>query len=139
MEDTQIVAKREWNPEAQLEELMLEVKFDDGNAQASVARRLRQHAMTAAESIAHLAAYANNERVRLQAASYIVDRVLTDKLGHDLELQQEMIAMVGQALNGVVRQLGLRYDFDPDSTEVRTIAFEAMMALAGTDTEPNVA
>jgi hypothetical protein len=130
MPDTPRVAKKEWNPEAQLEDLMLESQFDAGDAAATTARLLREHALVAAESIAHLSAHAHNERVRLQAAQYIVERVLDSALDHDIVMQRAQIKLIGQAMQGVVRALGMRYQFDPDAPEVKMIAQETMLALA---------
>jgi hypothetical protein len=129
--DSPKVAKRNWNPEEQLDELMLEFQFDQGDAAATTARLLREHALVAAESIAHLSAHAGNERVRLQASVFIVERVLESRLDNDLKLQQSQIALIGQALTATIRGLGLRFDFDPDSPVVKSIAHEALSALAG--------
>jgi hypothetical protein len=130
MGDNARVANKSWDPEAQLNDLMLEMQFDDGNAAASSARMLREHALQAASSIAHLSAHAGNERVRMQASAYILDKVLNDSLDHDHRLHQELVTMVGSALASVVRALGVRYNFDPDSPEVKSIAHECMVALA---------
>jgi hypothetical protein len=124
------VAPAVWNPKELISQLMLESQYDGGDSAATTARLLREHSLVAAESIAHLAAHAHNERVRMQAAQYIVDRVLNSALDHDLRLRQEQVAMVGQALASVVRGLGHRFDFDPESIEVKTLAHEALHAIA---------
>jgi hypothetical protein len=131
MGDVPRVAEQEWNPKERLADLMMEAKFDDGDAAASVARLLREHSLIAAESLCHLSAYACNERVRFQASTYILDRVLGGNAEHDIKLRTEAVSVVGQVLHGMVRNLGMHYGFDPNSIEVRTIAHDAILALAG--------
>jgi len=128
--DAPRVPTRDWNPEKMINELMLESQFDGGDAAASASRLLREHALVAAQSIAHLAAYGHNERVRFQAASYIVDRVLGGRLEDDIKLQQAQIKLVGQTLSSVVRALGMKFNFDPDAQEVRVVTNEAIMAVS---------
>lgn len=130
MSDTPRVADKQWNPEAMLDELMLEAQYDGGDAAASVSRRLREHALVAAESIAHLASHAGNERVRFQASQYIVEKVLEGSFDADRRLEQAQIQLFGQALAMVVRSLGLKFNFDPDAPEVKTIAHETLLELA---------
>jgi hypothetical protein len=124
------IARKDWNPEARLDSLMLEVQFEGGDSAGATARMLREHALIAAESIAHLSVHSRNETVRLKAATYIVDRVLASSVSHDIQIAKEQVTLVGQALAGVVRHLGMKYNFDPDSAEVRAIAHETMLQLA---------
>jgi len=119
-----------WNPREALQSLVFEAQMDGGDAAAATARILREHAILAVQSIAHLAAYAQTERVRLQASQYIVDRVLDEGLDADVKLQQQQVRMIGQALYAAVRALGLRFGFDPDAPEVRALAHETIITLA---------
>jgi hypothetical protein len=111
---------------------MLEFTYDDGDSAAVVSRLLREHALIAAESVAHLSVHARNERVRMQAATYIIDKVLSGRLDADIKLAQAQVGIVGQALTGVVRALGLRFGFDPDDPAVKAVAQETLVSLAGT-------
>ena len=111
--------------------MVFEAQMDGGDAGAATSRILREHAILAAQSIAHLAAYAQTERIRLQASQYIVDRVLGSGLDLDIRLQQEQTRIVGQALYAAVRALGLRYGFDPDDPAVRTLAHDTLLELSG--------
>jgi len=137
MEDNIRVAKRDWKPEELLEELKLELQFDSNDAASATARLLRETALPAAQSIAHLALYAGNERVRFQSAQFVVDRTLNMAFDHDLKLQQAQIALVGQVMHGVIRALGLKFGFDPDSPEVKQVAYEKILELASSTTEGN--
>jgi hypothetical protein len=123
------VPEERWNPRAALESLVFETQMDGGDAGAATSRILREHAVLAAQSIAHLAAYAQTERIRLQASQYIVDRVLGSGLDLDIRLQQEQTRQVGQALYSAVRALGLRYGFDPDDPHVRALAHDTLIEL----------
>jgi hypothetical protein len=124
------VPEQEWNPRAALDSLVFDNQMEGGDAAAATARILREHSLLAAQSICHLAAYAQTERVRLDAARYIVDTVLASGLDADIRLQAEQTKIVGQALYAAVRALGLRYGFDPNSPEVRSLARETILTLA---------
>jgi hypothetical protein len=130
MADEVKVPAEAWNPKAQLEGLMFEAQLDAGDAAAATARILREHALLAAQSICHLAAYAQTERVRLEAARYVVDATLKTGLDQDIRLQQSQTKLVGQALYAAVRALGLRYGFDPDASDVRELAHDTILTLA---------
>lgn len=130
MPDEARVPEAIWNPREALQSLVFEAQMDGGDAAAATARILREHAILAVQSIAHLAAYAQTERVRLQASQYIVDRVLDEGLDADVKLQQQQVRMIGQALYAAVRALGLRFGFDPDAPEVRALAHETIITLA---------
>ena len=129
-QDSVRVPDREWDPKASLQRLMLESQLDAGDAVAAATRLLREHAVMAAQSIAHLSAYGESERVRLQASTWIIDRVLMSELDHDLQLKRDQVRVVGQALTSAIRALGLRYGFEHDSEEARQIAQEALLELA---------
>lgn len=130
MPDETRVPSKEWDPEAALQSLAFEAQMESGDAAAASARLLREHAIMATQSICHLAAFAINERMRFEAARYVVDKVLESSLDHDIRLQRSQTKLVGQALYAAVRALGLRYGFDPDSSDVREVAHDTILALA---------
>jgi hypothetical protein len=133
MSDEARVPEPVWNPREALESLVFEAQMDGGDAAAATSRILREHAILAAQSIAHLAAYASTERVRLQASAYIVDRVLAQGLDADVRLANEQVKAIGQALYTAIRALGLRFGFDPDAPEVRELARESIITLTSPD------
>jgi hypothetical protein len=97
---------------------------------AASARVLREHALLAAQAICDLAVYSESERIRYQAATYIVDRVLDSQVDHDLRLSSAQARQVGHAVQLMVRTLGMKYGFDYESPEVRTLATEALVAAS---------
>jgi hypothetical protein len=74
--------------------------------------------------------YSESERIRYQAATYIVDRVLDSQVDHDLKLTAQQSRQVGHAVQLMVRTLGLKYGFDHESAEVRELATEALVAAS---------
>jgi hypothetical protein len=130
MADEPRVPQRDWDPKSALEGLIFEAQLDGGDSPAATSRILREHALIAAQSICHLAAYASTERVRLQAAEWIVERVLEERLDQDIRLAAEQQKLVGQALYGAVRALGLQFGFDPEDQMVRTVTRDAILAVA---------
>ena len=67
---------REWDPDRALEDLTQEIKID-GDDNARIAKRLmHENLPIAAMAICHVAQYADNDRLRLDAAKYIVERNL---------------------------------------------------------------
>jgi hypothetical protein len=133
MADEARVPEQKWNPKEQLQALVFESQMDNGDATASTARILREHAILAAQSIAHLSAYAQTERIRLAASQYIVDRVLGAGLDADIKLQHEQMRMVGQALYALIRGLGMRYGFDPEGPDARELARTTLLELSTVD------
>jgi hypothetical protein len=127
--DTPRVPQERWNPKEALQGLVFEAQMDGGDAGAATSRILREHAILAAQSICHLSAYAQTERIRLQASQYIVDRVLGSELDLDLRLAREQARQVGQAMYATIRALGLRYNFDPESPEARAVAHDTLAQL----------
>ena len=123
------VADKTWDPEKLLPELLLEAQYDDYDCTSTASRILRENAITAAHSIAHLSAHAGSERIRLQASQYIVERTLEGKFDHDIKLHGEQIQILGSALAAVVRSLGLKYGFDPDDPEVKRVAHDTLLTL----------
>jgi hypothetical protein len=113
-----------------LDSLVFEAQLDGGDAAAATSRILREHALLAAQSICHLSAYSQNDRIRLDASRYIVDTTLEAGLDADIRLQREQTKIVGQALFSAVRALGLRYGFDPNAPDVRALAHDTLLELA---------
>jgi hypothetical protein len=130
MGDQPRVPRADWNPREALEGLVFEAQLDNGDAGAATSRILREHAILAAESICHLAAFAQTERIRLQASVYIVDKVLGSQLDLDVRLKAEQQRVVGQALYSAVRTLGHHYGFDADDPTVREVAHDTLLQLA---------
>ena len=63
--------------EAEIEALVAEPSPVDGETTSHIAQRLfAEHAVAAAASICQLAIYGNSDRIRMQAATYVVERVL---------------------------------------------------------------
>lgn len=68
-----------WDPETALRDLKdpIEVSLYDGESPADTARRiLKENAPLVAKSLVYLAVNSPNERVRLQAGIYVMDRNL---------------------------------------------------------------
>jgi hypothetical protein len=130
MADDVRVPNEAWDPKSALDSLVFEAQMDGGDAAAATARILREHSLLAAQSICHLAAYAQTERIRFEAARYVVEATLNTGLDQDIRLQQAQTKLVGQALYAAVRALGLRYGFDPDSSDVRELAHDTILTLA---------
>ena len=124
------VPNPEWDPQVALQSLVLESHFDDGDQVQATARLLREHALMAAQSVAQLSCYAESERVRMQASTYIIDKVMAAELNHDLNLKRDQVQVVGQALYAAVRALGLRHGFRHDDAATRSIVQDALLTLA---------
>jgi hypothetical protein len=67
---------REWDPDQALADLVDESALDDGDHHAAAERIFREHATVAAKAICHMAVHCSNDRLRLDAAKYVVDRNL---------------------------------------------------------------
>lgn len=67
---------KEWDPDTALNALTAERLLDDGDDVSAAERIFKENAVPAALSIAHLAVHSPNERIRLAAAQYVVDRNL---------------------------------------------------------------
>lgn len=78
-------AEDDWLPDSAFQSLRLEremVHPEESNAQTS-RRMLDESAPVAVAAILHIAKYGTNERTRLTAAQYVVDRVL-GRIGDDV-------------------------------------------------------
>jgi hypothetical protein len=67
---------KEWNPDQAINDLTAERDLDGGNDLVASERIFSENAIPAALSIAHMAIHSGNERIRLEAAKYVVDRNL---------------------------------------------------------------
>lgn len=68
---------REWDPDQALRDLAAESQLmQDVDFETTAKRLLQENLVPAVLAIAHLAVHSPNERIRLQAAQYIADRVL---------------------------------------------------------------
>jgi hypothetical protein len=67
---------KEWDAEEALQNLTAERMLDDGDDLAASERIFAENAVGASLSIVHIALYSSNERLRLDASRYIVDRNL---------------------------------------------------------------
>jgi len=77
MSDEPEVDDRSWIPDQAIEGLKMERQLGDKKSDIEFTRELfRQNAPAAASAIVHLAIHSQNERIRLQSAQYVVERVL---------------------------------------------------------------
>jgi hypothetical protein len=77
------VEDSEWLPKSAIEGLALEEQTHPGESEESRARRLfRENSPAAALSITHMAMHGSNERIRLDASKYVIERVL-GRVGDD--------------------------------------------------------
>jgi len=67
---------KEWDPDERLQELTAERLLNDGDDLAGSERIFAENAIPAALAITHMAVFSDNERIRLEAAKYVVDRNL---------------------------------------------------------------
>lgn len=68
---------QEWNPERALASLKDEtILMHEGDTLKAATALFKENAANAAQSIIHTALYSDNERVRLDASKYVVERVL---------------------------------------------------------------
>lgn len=76
--------ERDWVPEEAIAALRMERTVMDplGSYEDQARQLFRENAPNAAASIVHLAVHSINERTRLSAAQYVVDRIL-GKVGDD--------------------------------------------------------
>ena len=74
----------DWLPDSAIEALNTERRVHTDETPAQTARRLmHENGPGAALSIIHIALYGSNERLRLDASKYVVDRVL-GRVGDDV-------------------------------------------------------
>lgn len=88
--DPELMAKnlKPWDPEAALESLTDEASLMDEGQQDHARRLFRENLPLAAMSVIHMARFSPNERTRLDAAKYVVERVL-GKVGEDMSLEKD--------------------------------------------------
>jgi len=137
--DAPRIAKKQWDPDSMLEDITLESAVDQHDPAAAVSRRLREHAMIAAESMAHLATHAGNEKVRMDASKYIIEKVLAGGFDLDKRLEEAQMEIMTQAIAAVVRALGMKRNFDPEAIEIREVVHETILQVAAGELGPGEA
>jgi len=93
-----------WDPDKALADLETEVSLDDGDFVAATERIFKENAIVAAKSIVHLAVACTNERLRLDAAKYVVDRNL-GRIGDTDPLQKQENDPFAKFLASAVREV----------------------------------
>lgn len=74
----------EWNPAEMLEGLMLESQaLGIGNPVETATNIIKDGAPAAARSIMHMAVHSKDERVRLRAAIYVMDKATVGRMVED--------------------------------------------------------
>jgi hypothetical protein len=73
-----VIKDPNWNALSQLKQLEEDPSMDghEGNVLEAATRVFQDHLVLATQSICHMALYGENERLRLDAAKYVVDRNL---------------------------------------------------------------
>lgn len=66
----------EWDPDARLESLAQELDLHDGDQKVTAEAIFKENLALAAQSISHIALYSLNDKTRLDAAKYVVERNL---------------------------------------------------------------
>lgn len=67
----------EWVPDDALENMIMEREYHPGETAPKTSKRLmEENAPVVAQSMIHLALHSQNERTRLDAGKYILDRVM---------------------------------------------------------------
>ena len=64
----------EWDADSKLSDLSMEIALDNGDQVKTASRIFLENTAVAAQSIVHTALYSHNERLRLDAAKYVVER-----------------------------------------------------------------
>ena len=68
---------RDWDPDEALESLKMERQLAPDESEEQIAKKLfRENLVTATQAICHLAVYGMNEKLRFDAAKYVVERNL---------------------------------------------------------------
>lgn len=93
----------EWNPDKRLEELAFEQQIDDGDPAKTAMRIFRENAVMAAHSITWMAIHSPDQRIRLDAAKYTVERII-GKVGDEQVFDDDPIESL---LRDIVRETGV--------------------------------
>lgn len=68
---------KNWDPDEALDFLKMEREvMSDGTIEDTARRLFRENLVPATQAICHLAIYGLNEKLRLEAAKYVVERVM---------------------------------------------------------------
>jgi hypothetical protein len=95
------ISDEEWIPEASLAAIAMEQQVHPDESSEAMTRRLfRENSAAATASIVHIALHGSNERLRLDASKYVVERVL-GRVGEDKGTDEE------QPLDALVRQMAM--------------------------------
>ena len=76
MEEESYEPSNKWDAELALKSLVFEAEMHGESEQQTASRVFRENLPLAAQAICHVARYAPNERIRLDAAKYVVERNL---------------------------------------------------------------
>lgn len=97
-----------WVPDRALQSIEMERQFDEGISDTALAQKiLKQNLPLVAVGITHTAKYASDQRLRFQAQTYVMDRVL-GKVGTSVvnddspldELNKQLMELVAAAVDG---------------------------------------
>lgn len=92
---------RSWIPDAAIEGLKMERSLNPGETDIELTRKLfRESAPAAATAIVHVALYGQNEKIRVDAAKYVVERVL----GRPGEENANGRSPLEELMEGVIKQ-----------------------------------
>jgi hypothetical protein len=76
-DETELVDRREWISDEALAAVKMNKQLHPEESEIEMTRRVfRENSPMAAQAIAHMAIHSSNERVRLDSAKYVVERVL---------------------------------------------------------------
>jgi hypothetical protein len=88
----------EWNVDEALASLADEtLLMDEGDSRATVKRIFREAGPAAAAAVVHVAKFSTNEKNRLQAAQYVVERNI-GKIGDDDLEDDPLAALLGNVV-----------------------------------------
>jgi len=99
-----------WVPDRALQSIEMERQFDEGISDTALAQKiLKQNLPLVAVGITHTAKYASDQRLRFQAQTYVMDRVL-GKVGTSVvnddspldELNKQLMELVAAAVDGEI-------------------------------------
>jgi len=99
-----------WVPDRALQTIAMERQFDEGISDTALAQKiLKQNLPLVAVGITHTAKYASDQRLRFQAQTYVMDRVL-GKVGTSVvnddspldELNKQLMELVAAAVDGEI-------------------------------------
>lgn len=88
-----------WDPDVALSNLKMERSLEPSETSEDMARRiLRDASATAAQAVVHIALNDPNSRVRLQAATHILDRTI-GRAGEEPPREADWVQMLERAMS----------------------------------------